>query len=68
MDDRSLLMVVDIGGDQVANVTVASAFEGLDLAAMNLRVDHIRSAIGRDYPLQTASYVFERDGRIRPAP
>jgi hypothetical protein len=62
----SMLLIVDLGGDQVANVSVAPAFENLDMAGMNDRVDHVRSVIGQYFPLQTANYSFDRDGALRP--
>ena len=64
----SSLLIIDLGGDQVANVSVAAAFEALDLQAMNFRVDHVRSIIGQSFTLQTANYSFERDGSLRALP
>ena len=64
----SMLLVVDLGGDKVANVSVAPAFERLDMAGMNDRVDHVRSIIAQGYPLQTGNFTFDRDGTLRQIP
>lgn len=63
-----MLLVVDLGGDRVANVSVASAFGKLDLAGMNDRVDHVRSEIVLIYSFQTGDFSFDRDGILRHAP
>ena len=62
------LLIVDLGNNQVANVTVAPAFEALDLQSMNFRVDHLRSTISQYFSVQTANYSFERDGSVRLLP
>jgi len=59
------MLVVDLGGGQVANVHVAPAFDHLDLAGMNDRADYLRSFIVQYFPLQTADYSFDRDGIVR---
>ena len=59
------LLLIDLGADQTASVTVAPAFEALDLPGMNARVDHIRGVIGQYFPQRSASYSFERDGSLR---
>ena len=68
MSADSMLLVVELGGDQVANITVAPAFEALDLPAMNQRVDYIRTTVGQSFSLRTASYSYGRDGTLRQAP
>lgn len=68
MSPASKLLVVDQGGDKVANVSVAPAFENLDMAGMNDRVDHVRSAIAHSFPLQTGNFSFDRDGTLRYIP
>lgn len=62
------LLMVDLGNGQVANVSVAPAFEALDLQSMNFRVDHLRSTISQFFSAQTANYSFERDGSVRLLP
>ncbi len=64
----SLLLLVDLGEGQVASVSVASAFERLDLAGMNLRVDQVRTFIAQNYPVRTSNFNFERDGSVRLIP
>jgi hypothetical protein len=64
----SMLLVVDLGDGQVANVSVLPAFEQLDLAGMIDRLDRLRSVIGQQFSLQTANYSFDRDGIVRHLP
>jgi len=68
VDTTSKLLIVDLGSDQVANITVMPEFENLDLTGMNLRVDHIRSAISQTFSSQTANYSFGRDGVVHLLP
>jgi len=62
------LLLIDLGGEQVANVNVAPAFEALDLPSMNMRVDHVRTTITQSFAPRTANYSFERDGSLRILP
>ena len=59
------MLLINLGNDQVATVVVAPAFEALDLAFMNVRVDHIRSVIDSYYGNRAVSYSFDRDGIVR---
>ena len=68
INQTAMLLVVDLGGDQIANVTVDPAFENLDIAGMNARVDHVRLVIGQRFPIQTANYSFDRAGTLLQIP
>ena len=60
----AMVLFIDLGNDQVANVNVAPEFVKLDLAAMNVRVDWLRSQIVQRWSSQTGSYVYRRDATI----
>lgn len=64
----SMLLLVDLGGDQVATVSVAPAFENLESTDISDRIDHLRSIIGQRFSLQSANYSYDRDGAIRQRP
>ena len=55
---------IDLGGGQVAEVHVLPAFANLDPAAINLRVDYLRDTILQNFPRQSGSYSFARDGSV----
>lgn len=64
----TLLLLVDLGHGEIANVTVDPAFEALDLDGMNARVDHVRKLIGQQSTPGTSAYSLERDGNLRVFP
>jgi hypothetical protein len=57
-------LTIDMGGGRVALVHVLPAFQALDQAAMNARVDYIKQTILENFPPGSASFVFARDGSI----
>ncbi len=59
-------LLIELGSGQTATVRVAPEFQSLSLDAMNLRVDHARDVIASQYPLQSGSYIYTRDGVIYP--
>ena len=55
---------IDLGGGQVADVHVQSAFANLDPAAVNVRVDYLRDTILQNFSNHSGSYNFARDGSV----
>ena len=55
---------IDLGGGRVADIHVAPAFANLDPAGMNQRVDYLKQTILQNFPPETASYTFARDGSV----
>ena len=58
------VIAIDIGGNRVASVHVAPAFANLDQPGMNQRVDFLKQTILQNFPPETASYTFARDGSV----
>jgi hypothetical protein len=63
-DGSGPALTIDMGGGRVAQVRVLPAFQGLDQAGMNARVDYIKQTILENFPPGSASFVFARDGSI----
>jgi hypothetical protein len=59
-----LLLLIDLGNGQVANVRVAPQFLKLNLYAMNERVDLLKAYILQRWTTQSATYVYMRDGTV----
>ncbi len=57
-------LTIDMGAGRVAVVRVLPAFQALDQAGMNSRVDYIKQTILETFPPGSASFVFSRDGSI----
>ena len=57
-------IAIDLGGGRVAEVHVAPAFGRLDNTAVNQRVDYLRQTILQNFPPESASYTFARDGSV----
>ena len=57
-------IAIDLGGGRVADVHVAPAFANLDVAAANQRVDYLKHTILQNFPPESASYTFSRDGSV----
>ena len=55
---------IDLGAGRVAEVHVAPAFAQLASAAMNQRVDYLKQTILQNFPPESASYTFARDGSL----
>lgn len=62
------ILFVDLGDDQVASIRVARQFQYLDLDAINLRVDWLKSQITHAHSARSGSYQYTRDGSIYPIP
>ena len=57
-------VAIDLGGGRVAEVRVAPAFANLDSAAVNQRVDYLKQTILQNFPPESATYTFARDGSV----
>ncbi len=55
---------IDLGASRVAQVHVAPAFAQLASPAMNQRVDYLKQTILQNFPPESASYTFARDGSV----
>ena len=63
-DGSGPVLVIDMGAGRVASVHVQPAFEALDTAGMNARIDYIKQTILENFPMASASFVFARNGSI----
>ena len=57
-------IAIDLGGGRVAEVHVLPAFANLDSAGVNQRVDYLKQTILQNFPPESASYTFARDGSV----
>ncbi len=68
IDPASMLLLIDLGGEQVANITVTSAFIKLDPAGISDRVDRLQAYITQQFTNRSARYSFDRDGTVKQLP
>ncbi len=61
---RGFLLSIDLGGGQVADVHVQPAFQNLDTAAINARVDYLKATILQNFSGTSGTYSFARDGSV----
>lgn len=58
------VILIDLGGGQVAEVHVQAAFGRLDQGAVDVRVDYLKQTILENFSSASASYSFNRDGSV----
>lgn len=63
-----IVVSIDLGAGQTADVRVQPAFANLDQAAMNLRVDYLKQTILESFSGRAATYNFSRDGSVSQEP
>ena len=68
VNDRSITLVLDLGGSRTAKVIVDNAFEYLSSDEMDARVDWLVSSAIPRTPSRSGKYSFSRDGAVRPVP
>ncbi len=61
---RGFLLSIDLGGGQVADVHVQPAFQNLDTAAINARVEYLKATILQNFSSTSGTYSFARDGSV----
>ena len=57
-------IAIDLGGGRLAEVHVLPAIANLDSAGVNQRVDYLKQTILQNFPPESASYTFARDGSV----
>jgi hypothetical protein len=63
-DGGGPMLVIDMGAGRVAQVRVLPAFQALDQAGMNSRIDYIKQTILENFPPGSVSFMFARDGSV----
>lgn len=67
-NSSSLMLLVDLGGDQTAALIVAAGFENLSMLEMNKRVEWLKFTISQNHSTKSATYFYLADGVVRRGP